>query len=72
MAAPLTVDVKTAAELMSCSVETIRRAIRTTGVDANGNPTFPPPLRAKRFGGKNQLRIKVSDLEAWHDSMEDA
>ena len=47
-----------AAEMTAMSVDTIRKAIRTTDPDA-----FPPPLRAKR--ASKGLRVLLSDLTAW-------
>ena len=63
----LAVTIDEAADLVPASESTIRRAIRKVTDDG----TFPPPLPAKR-NGKGHLSIKVSDLEAWHDSWEDA
>lgn len=60
-----------AARAYDVSLDTIRRAIRSTGADKDGNPTFPPPLRAKR-DSKGALRVKAVDLEAWFESWPDA
>lgn len=73
MSAPdkIMVKVTEAAEMVSQSEATIKRAINTTGVDADGKPTFPPPLKAKR-NSKGVLFIKVTELEAWADRFDDA
>lgn len=47
------------------SPDVLRRAIKTTGVDKDGNPTFPPPLEAG-FKGKKYF-ILEADLRAWLD-----
>lgn len=60
-----------AAEEASVSTSTIRRAINATDPTA-----FPPPLRAKRTGGKDakkfEYRILHTALEAWVHSWRDA
>ena len=63
-----------AAAAAGCSESTILRAIHTTGVDKDGRPTFPPPLKAKRkgHGPKAELSISAEDLKAWHDAWPDA
>lgn len=65
-AAPLAYDIANAAEAVGFSADTIRRAIRKTRAD----DVFPPPLRAKRT--PKGYRVKVSDLDAWFDSLPDA
>lgn len=63
-----------AAAAASVSVSTVHRAIHTTGVDTDGNPTFPPPLRAKKAGTgpKAGLRIEADELRRWVASFPDA
>jgi len=63
-----------AAHATGVSTSTILRAIHTTGVDKDGQPTFPPPLKAKRkgHGPKAELSIGAKDLQAWHDAWPDA
>ena len=63
-----------AAQATGVSMSTILRAIHTTGVDKDGRPTFPPPLRAKRkgLGAKAELSINADALKAWHDAWPDA
>ena len=58
-----------AAEQVSVSVDTIRRAIRATKPDA-----YPPPLAAKNAGTdkKPSYRISHTNLTAWYDSLKDA
>jgi len=63
-------SVEDAAKAVAQSVATIRRAIHTTGVDKDGNATFPPPLKAKRAG--NKLLIPADELRAWVASLPDA
>ena len=62
-------DLETAAEQVSQSVKTLRRAIAATDPAA-----FPPPLRAKRQGDKpnSEYRILHADLVAWAESLRDA
>lgn len=55
-----------AAEQVSQSVNTIRRAIHATGAEKDG----PPPLRAKRDGRK--YLIEHEALVAWASSLKDA
>jgi hypothetical protein len=50
------------------SAKTLRRAIQTTGVDASGNPTFPPPLPAKR-GARGAYVVLAEDLQQWLRSL---
>lgn len=61
------VTIAEATTLVPASESTIRRAIRKVAEDGK----FPPPLPAKKDGSGKQS-IKVADLEAWHDSWEDA
>lgn len=59
-----------AAEQVSVSEATIRRAIHATDPAA-----YPPPLKAKRAGedGKRaEYRVLHSDLVEWAESLEDA
>jgi hypothetical protein len=58
-----------AAEQVSVSVKTLRRAIAAT--DPN---TYPPPLSAKNAGSekKPSYRIHRDSLEAWANSLKDA
>ena len=62
-------DLKQAAEQVSVSIDTIRRAIRATDPNA-----YPPPLRAKRTGSekKPSYRVSHTNLMAWYDSLKDA
>ena len=62
-------DLKQAAEQVSVSIDTIRRAIRATDPNA-----YPPPLKAKRSGSdkKPAYRVLHADLEAWASSLKDA
>lgn len=63
-------DIKQAAEQVSVSVDTIRRAIRATDPNA-----YPPPLPAKRMGSsdrKPSYRISHPALMAWFNSLPDA
>lgn len=63
-------DIRQAAEQVSVSIDTIRRAIRATDP-----ATYPPPLKAKRTGSsekKPAYRILHADLEAWASSLKDA
>lgn len=62
----LAYTVATAAEAVSLSQDTIRRAIRKTKDDGE----FPPPLPAKRITAG--YRIKATDLTKWLDSLPDA
>jgi hypothetical protein len=55
-----------AAEQVSQSTKTLRRAIHATGKEDAG----PPPLKAKRDGRK--YLILHADLEAWAASLPDA
>ncbi|MGZ4519088.1 MAG: hypothetical protein ACXVXP_05860 [Mycobacteriaceae bacterium] len=55
-----------AAEQVSQSVDTIRRAIKATGHEKDG----PPPLRAKRDGRKYLIQHEA--LVAWAASLRDA
>lgn len=58
-----------AAEQVSVSPDTIRRAIKATKPDA-----YPPPLKAKNAGSdkKPSYRILHAELMAWADSLADA
>lgn len=47
------------------SPDVLRRAIKTTGVDRDGKPTFPPPLPAGKAGKK--FFVLEADLRAWLD-----
>jgi hypothetical protein len=62
-------DIAEAAEQVSMSVATIRRAIAATDPHS-----FPPPLKAKRGGTEKKptYRILHSVLEAWANSLPDA
>lgn len=62
-------DLDTAAEQVSQSAKTLRRAIASTDPAA-----FPPPLRAKRQGDKpnSAYLILHADLMAWAESLRDA
>lgn len=53
--------IREAAELMSVSQDTIRRAIAATE---------GPHIEAKKLG--NRIRIAASALDAWFDSLDDA
>lgn len=61
----LAYDLEEAADQVSVSTKTLRRAIATTEPD-----TFPPPLRAKKVG--RGYRILHVDLVEWADSLPDA
>jgi hypothetical protein len=63
----IAVGITEAARMLSISASTVRRAIHTTDPRS-----FPPPLRAKRMGGKGTYSIRVSDLIEWWESLEDA
>lgn len=70
MKAALTVH--EAAELTPWGADVIRRAVRATAThDKDGNPIFPPPLKAKR-GPRGQFVILRDSLDAWLDSLPDA
>ena len=58
-----------AAEQVSVSVQTLRRAIAATDPNA-----YPPPLEAKNAGSekKPSYRIAHVRLMAWFDSLKDA
>lgn len=58
-----------AAEQVSVSIDTLRRAIRATDP-----ATYPPPLKAKRTGSlkKPSYRISHTELMAWFNSLADA
>lgn len=62
----LALGVAEAAEAVSLSPDTMRRAIRKTVDDG----VFPPPLRAKRT--PKGYRVKVTDLDKWLESLPDA
>jgi hypothetical protein len=61
------VTIAEAVDMYPTSESTLRRAIRKDVADGK----FPPPLPAKR-DGKGRLSIKVAELDAWHDSWDDA
>ena len=63
---PHALSVKDAAEHVGFSRATIRQAIRATDPDS-----FPPPLPAKK-DRRGHYHVKVTDLEAWFESLEDA
>lgn len=68
----LAVKIAEAAEMVSQSPATIRRAIKATrAVDDEGRPVFPPPLKAKK-GGKGEHLIDVREPERWFASLPDA
>ena len=74
MSDKLAYTIDEAAEAVSVSVSTIRRAIKATDPRA-----FPPPLSAKRLGAKStdkeprgDYRITRSALTAWVESLQDA
>lgn len=69
MSAQIAYKIDEAAEQVSVSPDTIRRAIRNTKPG-----TFPPPLRAKNFGTdkKPSYRILHDVLTAWAAGMKDA
>lgn len=62
---------KAAMSLVEAAAETpwspdvLRKAIKTTGVDRDGHPTFPPPLVAGKAGKK--YFVLEADLRAWLD-----
>jgi len=58
-----------AADMVSVSESTVRRAIKATDPKAS-----PPPLRAKNIGSDERpdYRILHKALEAWADSLKDA
>lgn len=63
----IAVTLAEATTIVPASESTLRRAIHKDTADGK----FPPPLPAKR-DSKGRLSIKVSDLDAWHDSWDDA
>ena len=69
MSDKLAYTIDEAAEAVSVSVATIRRAIAATDPRA-----FPPPLQAKRLGkeARAPYRITRSALTAWVESLQDA
>jgi predicted DNA-binding transcriptional regulator AlpA len=62
----LLLTIPEAASLTPFGDKTIRAAIKATDPAA-----FPPPLKAKR-GSRGQYLVRVADLEAWIDSLQDA
>lgn len=62
-------DLDTAAEMVSQSVKTLRRAIQATDPAA-----FPPPLKAKRQGKAKNAAYGITHtaLMEWADSLPDA
>lgn len=66
MSLVIALPLRAAAAAVGFSTDTLRRAIQSTDPSA-----FPPPLRAKK-DSKGRYSIKVVDLEAWFDSLEDA
>lgn len=69
MSARILYDLEAAAEQVSESVKTLRRAVQATDPTA-----YPPPLRAKRKGkAKNAAYAITHDaLVEWADSLPDA
>ena len=69
MSDKLAYTIDEAAEAVSVSVATIRRAIAATDPKS-----FPPPLKAKRLGkeARAPYRIPHSALAAWVESLQDA
>ena len=69
MSAKIAYKIPEAAEVVSVSTATIRRAIKATDPTA-----FPPPLRAKNIGSDERpdYRILHHALEAWAASFKDA
>jgi hypothetical protein len=73
MSGKLAYTIDEAAEAVSVSVATIRRAIKATDPKA-----FPPPLKAKRLAAKSSekesgaYRIPHAELTAWVESLQDA
>jgi hypothetical protein len=65
MTVRLAYSVAEAAEAVSMSIDTIRRAMKATDPAA-----FPPPLRAKRTPKKTL--ILAQELDRWVDSLPDA
>ncbi len=63
---PIMVGLAAAAEMCDVSVQTIRRAIKTSDPKS-----FPPPLRAKA-DSRGHYRILVSELERWAERWADA
>lgn len=59
-------SLKAAAEEVSQSVDTLRRAVKATDPAA-----FPPPLRAKR-DSKGRIFVLGVELERWANSLPDA
>ena len=45
--------------------DVLRKAIKATGADRDGRPTFPPPLQAGKAGKK--YFVLEADLRAWLD-----
>lgn len=62
---PITVTVQEAAQMTGVSPDVIRAAINTLRLPAKRIPSV------KKGGAGKRIVIKVSDLEAWVDSLED-
>lgn len=62
-------DLDTAAEMVSQSVKTLRRAIQATDP-----ASFPPPLKAKRQGKAKNAAYGITHaaLTEWAESLPDA
>lgn len=58
-------DIAAAAEALSTSEATVRRAIKATDP-----AVFPPPMRAKWSG--NKLAVEHDELKRWARSLRDA
>lgn len=65
MSTRIAYSLKEAAEQVQQSVDTLRKAIRTTELGA-----FPPPLKAKRDGKK--YLVLHAELVRWAESLPDA
>jgi transposase len=61
----LAYSVRSAAEAIEVSEDTIRRAIKATDPNA-----WPPPLAAKTDG--RRIRIEAAELQRWFHSWKDA
>lgn len=64
MTAPLTVTVAQAVELTGMSESSLKRAIK--------RPVNPLPAKRLTPGPKGKLYIRLADLEAWLEGLEDA
>lgn len=59
-------SIEAAAASVEVSVRTLRRALHQTEAGV-----YPPPIKGKR-DSKGRITIAVSELQRWHDSLDDA